>query len=103
MARPDAVAAGLATGAPRLPLVRPAPLGVRDMPGIMALGVRDMVKIMALRIRDIYQDNEQLGKATELAMYVASEDTGYPHPLVLSLEPKGTQRFLELTATENSV
>ena len=32
-------------------------------------------------------------------MYVASKDTGYPHPLVLNLEPEGTQRFLELTVT----
>ena len=46
-----------------------------------------------------YQDNEQLEKATELAMYIASKDTGYPHPLVLNLEPEDTQRFLELTVT----
>ena len=38
-------------------------------------------------------------KNTDLAMYNASEDTGYPHPLVLNLEPEGTQRFLELTVT----
>ena len=44
-----------------------------------------------------YQDNEQLEKATDLVMYIASEDTGYPCPL--NLEPDGTQRFLELTVT----
>ena len=43
--------------------------------------------------------NKQLGKATDLAMYIASADTGCPHPLVLNLEPKDTQRFLELTVT----
>ena len=32
-------------------------------------------------------------------MYIAAEGTGYPHPLVLNLEPEGTQRFLELTVT----
>ena len=45
-----------------------------------------------------YQDNEQLEKAT-LAMYIASKDIGYPDPLVLNLEPEGTQRFQELTVT----
>ena len=49
-----------------------------------------------------YQDNNQLGKATDLVMYIASKDTGYPRPLVLSLEPEGTQRFLELTVTAGS-
>ena len=44
-----------------------------------------------------YQDNEQLEDATKLAMYIAAEGTGYPHPLVLNPEPEGTQRFLELT------
>ena len=44
-----------------------------------------------------YQDNEQLEDATKLAMYVAAEGTGYPHPLVLNLEPEGTQRFQELS------
>ena len=44
-----------------------------------------------------YQDTEQLGKATELAMYIAAEGTGYPHSLALNLEPEGTQRFLEFT------
>ena len=46
-----------------------------------------------------YQDNEQLENATKLAMYITAEGTGYPYPLVLNLEPKGTQRFLELTVT----
>ena len=32
-----------------------------------------------------------------IAKYIAAEGTGYPHPLVLNLEPEGTQRFLELT------
>ena len=44
-----------------------------------------------------YQDNKQLEQATKLAMYIAAEGTGYPHPLVLNLEPEGTQRFLELS------
>ena len=38
-----------------------------------------------------YQDNKQLEEATKLAMYIAAEGTGYPHPLVLNLEPEGTQ------------
>ena len=44
-----------------------------------------------------WQDNEQLERATEVAKYIAAEGTGYPHPLVLNLEPEGTQRFLDLT------
>ena len=44
-----------------------------------------------------WQDNEQLERATEVTKYIAAECTGYPHPLVLNLEPEGTQRFLELT------
>ena len=46
-----------------------------------------------------YQDILQLGRATDLAMYIASEGTGYPHPLVLNVEPTVTQRFVELTVT----
>ena len=46
-----------------------------------------------------YHDNEQLEDATKLVMYIATEGTGYPHPLVLNLEPECTQRFLELTVT----
>ena len=47
----------------------------------------------------VYQDNGQLEAATKLAMYIAAEGTVYPYPLVLNLEPEGTQRFriLELT------
>ena len=40
----------------------------------------------------------QLGRATEVAKYIAAEGTGYPHSLVLHLEPEGAQRFLEVTA-----
>ena len=32
-------------------------------------------------------------------MYIAAEGSGYPHPLVLNLEPEGTQRYMEFTAT----
>ena len=39
----------------------------------------------------------QLERVTEVVKYIAAEGTGYPHPLVLNLEPEGTQRFLELT------
>ena len=48
-----------------------------------------------------YQDDKQPEKATDLAMYIAAEGTasGYPPPLVLNLEPEGTQRFLELSVT----
>ena len=46
-----------------------------------------------------YQDDKQVEEATELAMYIAAEGTGYPHPLVLNLEPEGTKRFLELSVT----
>ena len=46
-----------------------------------------------------YRDNEQLENATKLALYIAAEGTGYPHPPVLNLEPEGTQRVLELTVT----
>ena len=41
-----------------------------------------------------YQDNEQLEDATTLAMYIAAEGTGYPHPLVLNLH--GTRRHSEV-------
>ena len=41
-----------------------------------------------------WQNNEQQEIATEVAKYIVAEGTGYPHPLVLNLEPEGTQRFL---------
>ena len=44
-----------------------------------------------------YQNNKQLSNATNLAMDNAAEGTSYPHPLVLNLEPEGTQRFLGLS------
>lgn len=63
------------------------------LPSVMCRYMEDVYLAVA------YQYNQQLGKATDLAMCIASKDTGYPHPLVLNLEPKGTQRFLELTVT----
>ena len=68
-------------------------LTVLALPSVVCRYMDDVYLVVA------YQDNEQLGKVTGLAMYIASEDTGYPHPLVLNLEPEGTQRFLELTVT----
>ena len=59
------------------------------LPSVMCRYMDDVYLAVA------YQDNEQLEKATDLAMCIASKDTGYPHPLVL----EGTQRFLELTVT----
>ena len=50
-----------------------------------------------LAFKFAWQDNEQLERATEVATYIAAEGTGYPHPLVLNLEPEAKQRFLELT------
>ena len=42
-----------------------------------------------------YTNRDQLMQATKVVHFIAAEGTGYPPPLVLSLEPEGTQRFLE--------
>ena len=46
----------------------------------------------------VWQDNKQLEQATEVARHITAEGTGYPHLLVLNLEPEGTQRFVDLIA-----
>ena len=66
-----------------------------NLPSAVCRYIDDDIAYLAV----VYQDNKQLRKATEPAMHIPSEDTGYLHPLVLNLEPEGTQRFLELTVT----
>ena len=39
-----------------------------------------------------WHDNEQLERPTDVAKYIAAEGTGYPHPVVLNLEPEGAYR-----------
>ena len=63
------------------------------LPSVVCCYMDDDIVYLAVA----YQDNEQLEKSTNLAMYIASKDTGYPRPLVF--KPEGTQRFLELTVT----
>ena len=44
-----------------------------------------------------YTSEDQLLQATKVVHFIAVEGTGYPPPLVLNLEPEGTQRFLEMS------
>ena len=44
-----------------------------------------------------YAENDQLVQATQVVHFIAAAGTGYPPPLVLTLEPEGPQRFLEMT------
>ena len=43
-----------------------------------------------------YANNDHLTQATKVVHFIAAEGTDYPPPLILDLEPEGTQRFLEL-------
>ena len=40
-----------------------------------------------------YANDDQLMQATQVLNFIASAGTGYPPPLVLSLEPEGPHRF----------
>ena len=64
-------------------------------PHMLSAGIWTMYMLPLLA----YTSEDQLMRATEVVhlRFIAAEGTGYPAPIVLNLEPEGTQRCLDMS------